>query len=233
MRRCDPCRTGLDRTGMTRPAALDLFCGAGGTSVGLHRAGFDVTGIDIARQRHYPFRFIQADATDPPVRLDAFAFVWASPVCKRYTAGAAARMAKGVKYPDQITAVRNLFSRHPLTCIENVMGAPLRADLILHGQMFGLRVIRRRKFELSWRELFLVPPLESGLLRQGFVSVVGNGTPSGIREMGLPRYTAAQCADAMGIDWMNRSELSQAIPPAYSEYIGRSAIAVIEREALT
>lgn len=212
-----------------RPLALDLFCGAGGVSMGLHRAGFDVVGVDIKRQPHYPFRFIQGDATNPPVNLEDFDFIWASPVCKRYTDGAAERMRKGAAYPDQIPAVRALLARHPLTCIENVMKAPIRPDLVLHGHMFGLKVIRRRKFEMSWPFFRLVPSLPRGLLREGFVCVVGKGTPKGVREMGLPNSTADQRRDAMGIDWMNELELAQAIPPAYSEFIGRAAI---ERLAL-
>lgn len=220
-----------DKLAEGAPRALDLFCGAGGASMGLHRAGFDVTGIDIRPQPHYPFRFIQGDAIEPPVDLADFDFIWASPVCKRYTDGATARMAKGAVYPDQIAAVRELLRPHPMTCIENVMRAPLRADLVLHGHMFGLRVIRRRQFELSWHFFLLVPPLPKGLLREGFVCMVGNGTPTGIREMGLPHYTAALCRAASGIDWMNRGELSQAIPPAYSEFIGRAALAHLHRTA--
>jgi DNA (cytosine-5)-methyltransferase 1 len=211
-----------------KPRALDLFCKAGGASMGLHRAGFDVIGVDIEPQPNYPFAFVRADALRPPFDLLAFDFIWASPVCKRYV-GARGRMAKGADYPDQIPDTRALLAAHPLTCIENVMKAPLRPDLVLHGHMFGLKVIRRRKFELSWGAFRLVPPLPKGLLREGFVCMVGNGTPTGVREMGLPHYTAQQCRDAAGIDWMNRAELSQAIPPAYAEFIGLAAIEEISR----
>lgn len=210
-----------------RPLALDLFCGAGGASMGLHRAGFDVVGVDIRPQPRYPFRFVQGDGLQPPFDLRQFDFIWASPVCKRWTDGATARMANGgFEYPDQIAAVRDLLQEagRPYA-IENVMKAPLRADIILHGHMFPeLRVIRRRKFEVSWNTLHLAPPLPKGLLRQGYFCVVGNGTPKGVREMGLPDYTADDTRAAMGCPWMTKAEVCQAIPPAYGEYIGRAAL---------
>lgn len=216
---------------LSRPLALDLFCKAGGASMGLHRAGFDVIGMDIEPQPRYPFTFVQGDALRPPFNLSSFDLVWASPVCKRYTDGAPARMAKGRVYPDQIAATRELLSTHPVTCIENVMGAPLRPDLILHGHMFPeLRVIRKRKFELSFGAR-LTPPCPKGLLRQGYLCVVGNGTPSGVRDMGLADYTVDQIRVAMGISWMTKAEVCQAIPPAYAEFIGRLAIEHMQRKA--
>ena len=108
---------------------LDLFCGAGGASMGLHRAGFDVTGIDLRPQPRYPFRFVQADATRPPVRLDDFDFVWASPPCQRWTA-MVQQKSRQDHHPDLIGPVRAMLAglHH---CIENVPRAPLRPDLTL------------------------------------------------------------------------------------------------------
>ena len=211
---------------MSRPRALDLFCGAGGASMGLHRAGFDVVGVDIRLQPRYPFAFVRGDALEPPVRLSDFDLIWASPPCQAWTDGATARESKGARYPRLIERTRDLLSGHPFTVIENVMKAPVRPDLVLHGHMFPeLRVIRRRKFELSGPALTLTPPLPCGLLREGYVCAVGNGTPTGVRKMGLPHQRADDIRRAMGIDWMTRDELSEAIPPAYAEFIGRAALA--------
>ncbi len=206
---------------------LDLFCGAGGASMGLHRAGFDVTGIDIKPQPRYPFRFVQADALIPPIDLQWFDFIWASPVCKAFTKGAEGQARRvGKRHPNQIPETRALLESAGIPwVIENVPTAPIRPDIVLHGHMFPkLRVIRRRHFETSWNGFALVPPLPKGLLRQGYMCPVGNGTPSGIRNMGLPHYRVADIQKAMDIDWMTRDELSQAIPPAYSEFIGRAAM---------
>lgn len=209
---------------MSRPRALDLFCGQGGASMGLHRAGFDVVGIDNKPQPRYPFTFIQADALRPPVNLADFDFIWASPPCQAYSVASNQMRVAGVVYPDLVEVVRELLANHPRTCIENVPQAPIRPDLRLHGWMFPeLKVIRERWFELSW--FMLQPPMNKprSLLRRGFVSVVGHGTQSWALKMGL-RWTADDARRAMGIDWMCRGGLSQAVPPAYSEFIGKAAL---------
>lgn len=195
--------------------------------MGLYRAGFDVIGIDIKPQPRYPFSFIRGDALRPPVDLARFDFVWASPPCQAFTsAGAFQRDHLGVEYPDHIEATRvMLAATHGATCIENVPGAPIRVDLALDGTMFpGLRVIRRRHFELNFRAPFALGFPSKGLvLHHGWSCVVGNGTCSWLFRRGV-RNSIAREREAMGIDWMPKKSLSQAIPPAYSEFIGRAAL---------
>lgn len=205
------------RIGQARPRALDLFCGAGGAAMGLHRAGFEVFGIDIARQPNYPSWFRQADWSE--IDLAGFAFIWASPPCQRYSA--VTRHYDRHKSPDLIAAVRDGLERSgALYCIENVPRAPIRADLILQGDMFGLGVVRRRHFELNFAA-GAPGPLTSGrgLVKDGLAETVAGGGDAGCVE---------RWSDAMGIDWpMTRRQIVNAIPPAYAEWIGRLAIAAI------
>lgn len=206
--------------------ALDLFCGAGGASMGLHRAGFDVTGVDIKPQPHYPFRFVQADALTYP--LDGYDFVWAGPPCQRYSMYSR-NLGTAESFPDLIPPVRErlLTCRAPWT-IENVIGAPLRHPFLLCGTMFGLPLIRHRIFETPVPLSRLVSPC---FHRGREIPVYGHGTPQWHREQFGRNIHVAEQREAMGIDWMTRSELSQAIPPAYAEFIGRAALDAIRRAA--
>ncbi len=206
--------------------ALDLFCGAGGASMGLHRAGFDVVGVDIKKQPRYPFRFVQADALEPPFDLSKFDFIWASPPCQAYSSSSAWERQKGKSYPDLIEPVRlmlsSLFSG---ICIENVIGAPLRRDLILDGTMFGLKVVRRRVFETNWFCLQPSSRIQPNLVsKHGYSCVVGSGRCSGVPVSANAWHTERAKRAAMDINWMNLHELTQAVPPAYSEFIGRAFI---------
>lgn len=198
-----------------RPLALDLFCGAGGASMGLHRAGFEVVGIDCRPQPRYPFTFVQADALRPPVRIEDFDLVWASPPCQAYSIGSARWRSTRI-YVDLVAATRELLAEHPATIIENVPRAPIRKDLILTGAMFGLPTYRRRDFELSF---FVMAPQWGRpfgpLSRKGSFTAAGNGGHGPNR----PKLWA----DGMGVEWMtDKREIAQAIPPAYSEFIARA-----------
>jgi len=195
--------------------ALDLFCGAGGVSEGLRRAGFEVTGVDLAEQPRYRGGvFVQDDALEYP--LGGFDFIWASPPCQAHTA--LRSVTGGREYPDLIPATRDRLQGSGIPwVIENVPGAPLRHGFMLCGQSFGLKVYRHRLFEPSFGVLSppcpghpeAVPKAGRGPSPGGYICVTGNTV--GAVEFGGP---------AMGIDWMNRRELSQAIPPAYAEWIG-------------
>lgn len=205
---------------------LDLFCGAGGAAMGYHWAGFtEIVGVDIARQPNYPFTFVEGDALAPPVRLTDFDLIHASPPCQRFST-LAFRNGNADNHPDLIAATRELLVGvgRPYV-IENVEGAPLNHPVKLCGTMFpGLRVIRHRLFETSFSVAQPSHPehplvfthdkrkAHYGKLDQDvdFVQVTGGGN-----------CTVANKRDAMGIDdWMNGRELNEAIPPAYTRFIG-------------
>jgi DNA (cytosine-5)-methyltransferase 1 len=226
----------------TKPKALDLFCKAGGASMGLHQAGFDVTGVDIEPQPRYPFRFIQADAMEVP--LDGYDFIWASPPCQAFTA--LQNMHNAKSHPDLLTPMRDRLWTKPDVphVIENVPGAPLRHPLIiLCGTMFGLQTSdgtaelrRHRVFEVNF-PIGLVPPCSHragavigvygghGRDRRRTITVVSKqGGYKGKDGQSSGNFSIPQRQQAMGIDWMKDYELSQAIPPAYSKYIGEFAL---------
>jgi DNA (cytosine-5)-methyltransferase 1 len=218
-----------------RPRALDLFCGAGGASMGLHRAGFDVTGVDIRPQPRYPFKFVRSDALDPLVDLGKFDFIWASPPCQHWSSGTMPNRRK--LHLDLIPQTRAMLAgRRTKTCIENVPRAPLIDPLVLTGAMFGLNTYRRRHFELNFA---CFEPISRGrrfgpLSRAGSVSVVGE--PSNLicrRKADGTRASKGSITawrSAMGIDWMRGPELTQAIPPCYAEFIGRAALFIDQLE---
>lgn len=214
---------------MTRPRALDLFCKAGGASMGLHRAGFEVIGVDIEPQPRYPFAFVQADAL--VYDLEGFDFIWASPICDRWTPHAQ-QHGTAVKHPDLITPMRvRLSDNRTPYCMENVPRSPIRTTLVLTGDMFGLNTYRRRHFETSFAVLAPPPGKPFGpKSRPGSVTVCGSSGGSSNRD-GWSNGDKAAWQAAMGIDWMTNEEMANAVPPAYSEFIGRAALAYLGRAA--
>lgn len=201
---------------MSRPRLLDLFCGAGGAGMGYHRAGFDVVGVDIVEQPSYPFEFHRGDAME--YDLDGFDAIHASPPCQAYTWGT--RSDREDRFPMLVDAIRErLVATGRPYVIENVPAAPLRSPVVLCGTMYGLPLIRHRAFE-SGVDLWPLPGhprhIKRGVPRGHYVTVAGHG---GDNARGNFRIEAWQ--RAMGIDWTrSREELAEAIPPAYTEWIG-------------
>lgn len=198
--------------------------------MGLYRAGFDVIGVDILPQPHYPFEFHQADALTFP--LTGFDLIWASPPCQGYTAMRHAPGAVGA--PLLIDKVRARMPTNAPWCIENVEEAAwaMRSPVTLCGSMFGLnaqgcRLQRHRLFETNFavtqpachHDRRPVIGVYGGHARKRAASAGGRGT----RDVWDGGHKAA-AAEALGIDWMTLGEMSEAIPPAFSEYIGRAAI---------
>lgn len=184
--------------------------------MGLARAGFEVTGVDIKSRPSYPFRFVQADALTFDLR--GFDLVWASPPCQRY-AQITKRHGRQAEHPDLIAPMRDRLRASGIPFIlENVGGAPLQSPSVLCGSMFGLRVRRHRLFETSFPVL---APTCNHEAQGRPVGVYGHSGGSSKRD-GLTFGGAAEWRAAMGIDWMTRDELAQAIPPAYSEFLARA-----------
>lgn len=207
---------------MSRPRLLDLFCGAGGAAMGYHRAGFEVVGVDIKKQPRYPFEFHQADALEFLAHTQAgFAAIHASPPCQGYSV--TRFFTDRTEYADLLPPTRELLTAQSLPwVIENVPGAPMRADFKLCGCMFDLPKLRRERwFETSWGGFAMRQPCHHP---EPVISVAGHDVPSHYRKFHGPVSLDAR-KQAMGIDWMNRDELGEAIPPAYTQFIGEQLLA--------
>ena len=250
---------------LTRPRLLDAFCGAGGCSMGYHRAGFDVVGVDLKPMPRYPFEFHQGDALEF-IREHGHEFdvIHASPPCQAFTA--LRTMPNAKEHADLLTPARALLKQigRPYV-IENVPGAPMQDHIMLCGSMFGLgtgdaELRRHRLFEVN-PPILLTPqcchgsrmigiygghgrdrrrtrPATVGVYGDGngrdyrrqpvTVTVTGHAGGKSVRD-GTQQFSTDERREAMGIDWMTGDELSQAIPPAYTEFIGRHLIQVLER----
>ena len=212
---------------MARPRLLDLFCCAGGAAAGYANAGFEVVGVDIEDQPDYPYEFHRADALTFP--LDGFDAIHASPPCQGYST----KTMDKDRHPKLIAPIRERLARAGVPyVIENVDGAKheLRNPFRLCGSSFGLRVRRHRWFESN--VMVLAPPCDHAWqdadkrfdlydhgrwFKSGVVHVFGTGGGKG----------AEHWAEAMGIDWTDRAHMAEAIPPAYTEFIGRQLMAAI------
>jgi len=213
---------------------LDLFCGAGGAGMGYHRAGFEVVGVDIKPQPHYPFEFHQADALEFCAEYGAeFDVIHASPPCQNYTGMRRITESRfgacKTEHPDLIADTRRvLLATGKIYIIENVQNSPLQTQVILCGASLGLKhLARHRHFESNW--LFLGAPKCSHIRNEYTIAVYGE-RPDG-RRVSYPQHRLCRVAksieearEVMGIDWMTWDEIREAIPPVYTEWLGRQII---------
>lgn len=205
---------------------LDLFCCAGGAGEGYRRAGFDVTGVDIRPQPRNPHRFIQGDALEYlAAHGEEYDAIHASPPCQAHSD--LKHMWNAKKHVDLIAPTRELLEKlgKPFV-IENVEGAPMLCPIILCGTMFRLgtadaELRRHRLFDVNWGWL-MPPPCSHGIKPRVIGVYGGHGRDRRRRaEVASQDFPTTARREAMGIDWMTGAELSQAIPPAYTEYLGR------------
>lgn len=212
---------------MDKPILLDLYCGGGGATKGYQRAGFYVIGVDINPQPNYcGDEFYQADALEfmgnEDLGYNKIVAIHASPPCQAYTkkfANWGRKRRYYMAHPDLIVATREVLQASGLPYVmENVNGSPLDATLMLCGTMFGLPIIKHRYFEFNWPMNFFCPQVCDH--RKVYNPWSGSGR------------SAKKMREAMGIDWLPISggasrkagytgDLFNAIPPAYTEYIGK------------
>lgn len=208
---------------------MDAFCGQGGAGMGYYRAGFDVIGVDIAQQPKYPFPFIQTDAIDF-IRAYGHTFdaIHVSPPCQKYTSLAVLR--PDLDHPDLVGETRDALKHAGAPyIIENVVGAPLQDPITLCGSMFGLSIICEDGLERTLRRhrLFesntpLTAPADQ-CKGQKIVGVYGQGS-NGVGGRGY-QGSRNEAMAAMGIKWMTHQGLTQAVPPAYTRFLGRQLLA--------
>lgn len=213
---------------------LDLFCGAGGAAMGYYRAGFtEIVGVDIVKQPRYPFTFVQADAMTFP--LDGYDAIHASPPCQGYSITKSIherRVLRGPRsHPLLVEYLRErLRATDTAWVIENVIGSPLIAPRLLCGTAFGLNVYRHRLFESPW---LVWHPEHRPHPKKPLLQVGHTGHKDGDYMIVAGHFSDLPYAKkAMGIDWMTRDELAQAIPPAYTEWIGKQLLRALSLQPL-
>jgi len=202
---------------------LDLFCGAGGAAMGYYRAGFtEIVGVDNHPQKHYPFTFVLGDALEYLREHGSeFDFIHASPPCQRYSTMTPKHTRDS--HPDLLPSTAEALRSFGLPyCIENVAGARklLNSPLLLCGTMFNLKTRCHRFFETSFP--VFSPATCNHSKEQLFVTTAGSNSCN-IRPLvgGVKRKSTSYAPEAYGIDWMDFEDLRQAIPPAYTEFIGK------------
>lgn len=208
-----------DPRGADRPRLLDLFCGAGGAGMGYHRAGFDVVGVDINPQPRYPFEFIQADALEYcAAHGHEFDAIHASPPCQAYSSATLDHS----KHVDLYVPTRELLqgSSRPFV-IENVIGAPYQSGIIMCGSMFGMRIRRHRNFEAS---ILMFQPVCQHAGRERPITITGHGGAKWKEYKHSRKAPVSVWPELMGMPWATWKEAAQAIPPAYTEFIGRQLL---------
>lgn len=212
-----------------KPRLLDLCCGQGGASAGYDQAGFDVTGVDIDPQPKYPYPFIQTDALAyVAAHGHQYDAIHASFPCQAFTKAARIR---GRTHPDLITPGRPLLDATGRPWVmENVPGAPLLYPVELCGCMFAhLGVYRSRWFEVS-SGIHLPQPKHQPHIEPN--NKMGRAPKPGERMYVVGNFSGIpQARIAMDIAWMNRDGLREAIPPAYTRYVGAHLLAAIEDHA--
>lgn len=199
---------------------LDLFCGAGGASMGYHLAGFEVTGVDVKHGKRYPFTYVRGDVMDLSIDyLQSFDLIHASPPCQTYSITRNLRIAQGKQTSklDLIEPVRKMLIESGKPYImENVKGAPLIDAIQLCGSSFGLKVRRHRLFESNLE----LKGSECDHKAQGRPVGVYGSLNDEIPQGGKTATNIVEAREAMGIDWMIWTELVEAIPPIYTKYLG-------------
>lgn len=220
-----------------RPLLLDLFCGAGGAAVGYHRAGFDVVGVDNRPQPRYPFSFVEGDALEflasPWVDLSRFAAIHASPPCQDHSPAMTAAK-RGTAW--MLTAtIRRLQDLGRPFVVENVPGARrvMPSAYPICGKALGLAPLKRHRLFLTNFPM-LVPECTCRPLRDQVVSVYGELRISDRRtraDRPSMRAGVDKARELLGCHWMTGDELSQAIPPAYTEFIGEQLLSSLAAAA--